>query len=374
MFTASFRPVGPTGAAGRGKQMRTFTLAVACIAVVAGAGVIRANGTGSAAAGIGLFAAGPITPQNIVPGPSGFRHALDAAAGFGKPDGQPQRREHPIRLAQSSLAVVMPEVAAPEATTGNPSQAPFKWAGLLVVPSPTQKDPNSITMCTAEFITPSVLLTAGHCLKDLLTNPAGPWPDPTNGAFWLQYQNDSGTTFKIVCAATNPLWTLPSNYASMSSAQQEAAQVVALQHDFAMILVEGTSPTGVMPYALDWKGKAAYAHRIGYPVDILDAAIVQEVPGFVFFADAIPMGHWSSPNLVVQWGPVTDATNGMSGGAWVVNPSSTEGPNNNILIAVTSFSALEPDGSPVFPGGTFAAYLTANEFNPLLTSVQNGCK
>ena len=356
--------------------MRVFYIAVACIAVVASAGVIRANGTGAAATDIDAFAAGPVTPRNAVLGPSGYRHALDPerpAAGFGKPYGHAKPRENAIRLAQS-LAVVAPEVAQPEATTGNPSLAPFKWAGLLVVPTPTQQNPNSIAMCTAEFITPSVLLTAGHCLRDLPSNPTGPWPDPTQGTFWLQYQNDSGITFKIVCAATNPLWTLPSNYTSMTAAQQKAAQVVALQHDYAMILVQGTSPTGVMPYALDWKGKATYADRIGYPADILDAAIIQETPGFVFFADAIPMGQWSSPNLVVQWGPVTDATNGMSGGAWVVNLNANEGPNNNILIAVTSFSALEASGAPVFPGGTFAAYLTAAEFNPLLTSVQNGCK
>jgi hypothetical protein len=140
-----------------------------------------------------------------------------------------------------------------------------------------------------------------------------------------------------------------------------------------MILIQGTSPTGVMPYALDWKGKATYAYGIGYPNGILDAAVIQAAPGYVFFANDIPMGPWTLPNLVVHWGPVTDATNGMSGGAWVVNPNAGEGANNNILIAVTSFAAVQRGSNP-FPGGTFAAYLTAAEFNPLLTSVSNGCK
>jgi hypothetical protein len=49
------------------------------------------------------------------------------------------------------------------------------------------------------------------------------------------------------------------------------------------------------------------------------------------------------------------------------------GANNNILIAVTSFGA-DYQGTNPFPGGTFAAYLTAAEFNPLLASVSNGCK
>jgi hypothetical protein len=77
---------------------------------------------------------------------------------------------------------------------------------------------------------------------------------------------------------------------------------------------------------------------------------------------------------VMQWGPVTDATEGMSGGAWVANISQTEGAGKNVLIAVTSFGATTQSGTPLFPGGTFAAYLKAAEFNPLLSYVSNGCK
>jgi hypothetical protein len=80
------------------------------------------------------------------------------------------------------------------------------------------------------------------------------------------------------------------------------------------------------------------------------------------------------PNLVVQWGPVTDATQGMSGGAWVAHPDPLENNDTNVLIAVTSFGPVTKSGHPRFPGGTFAAYLTAAEFNPLLQSVENGCK
>ena len=219
-----------------------------------------------------------------------------------------------------------------------------------------------------------MVLTAGHCIKDLPTNPTGPWPDPTKGTFLLQFQNGRGKAFKVVCAAANPLWQLPANYTSMTAAQKQAADIVAYAHDFAMILVDGTSPEGVMPYALDWKGKATFAYRIGYPANILDAEIVQAIPGIVFFADAIPFGVYSSPNIVVQWGPVTDATEGMSGGAWVVNLNSTEGPNNNIMVAVTSFSTITAYNAPLYPGGSFAAYLKAAEFDPLLKFVTNGCK
>ena len=267
-----------------------------------------------------------------------------------------------------------PNVAAQEATTGNPSVAPFKWAGLLVIPSASQQNQNVGALCTAQFIASNVLLTAGHCIKDISTNPTGPWPDPTKGTFWLQYQNDSGTWFKIVCAATNPLWTLPANYSAMTEDQQNDALNTAFQHDYAMVLIDGYSPTGVMPYALDWKGKYDFANRIGYPGDIFDAAIIQMAPGIVFFGSDIPFGQWASPKFVVQWGPVTDATQGMSGGAWVANMSANEGAGKNVLIAVTSFGPETKQGKPLFPGGTFAAYLTAAEFNPLLKSVQNGCK
>ena len=265
-------------------------------------------------------------------------------------------------------AQLIPETAAPEATTGNPSLAPLKWAGLLVVPTPTQKDPKSIVECTAQFIAPSVLLTAAHCIKDLVANQTGPWPDVTKGTFWLQYQNQEGTPYNIVCAAANSLWKLPANYASMKPSEKNDAQRTAFQHDYAMLLVDGSSITGVMPYALDWKGKVGYVTRIGYAGDILVGQIIQKSGGALFFADAIPMLPKSYPNIVVQWAPITDLTEGTSGGAWIANFNTKEGDNNNILVAVTSFQFN------AYPGGEGAAYLTAAEFNPLLAFVSNGCK
>lgn len=274
-------------------------------------------------------------------------------------------------VSTSASAQIVPDTAAPEATSGNPSVAPFKWSGLLVIP---QNDSGSISECTGEFIAPNVVLTAGHCLKNLPSNPTGPWPDATKGTFWLQYQNQTGVPFKIVCAAANPRWWLPDDFASMDDAGQVAAMLKAFEHDYAMLLVDGASPTGTMPYALDWKGQYTHAARIGYPGDILDGTIVQKAPGVVFFADAIPIGAYASPNLVMQWGPITDATEGMSGGAWVAHPDAREDSGKNVLIAVTSFGPKTSTGRPMFPGGTFAAYLRAAEFKPLLTYVQNGCK
>ena len=142
----------------------------------------------------------------------------------------------------------------------------------------------------------------------------------------------------------------------------------ASEHDFALVLVDGNSPTGTMPYALDWKGKVKIAVRVGYAGDILDGEIVQQAEGIVFFANSIPMFPESPPNLVVHWQSVTDLNQGTSGGGWITNFSTEEASGKNVLVAVTSFNDED------YPGAVMGAYLTAAEFNPLLAYVSNGCK
>jgi Trypsin len=255
------------------------------------------------------------------------------------------------------------------ANTGNPSVAPLKWVGLLITPNPTKQYPKQVAECTGQFIKPNIVLTAAHCIKDIADNPTGPWFDLTKQIFVLQYQNGEGShTFKTVCAATASGWTIPSNYATLKSGQQNQAHRAASEHDFALVLVDGNSPTGTMPYALDWKGKVKIAVRVGYAGDILDGEIVQQAEGIVFFANSIPMFPESPPNLVVHWQSVTDLNQGTSGGGWIANFSTEEASDKNVLVAVTSFN----DGD--YPGAVMGAYLTAAEFNPLLAYVSNGCK
>ena len=186
---------------------------------------------------------------------------------------------------------------------------------------PDAKNPDADVQCTGQFITPNVVLTAGHCLKDLPDDPTGAGYDLTKQYFVLQYQNGEGShTYKTKCALASPGWLFPSNYSSMTPAQKDAALRNAAQHDFAMILLDGNSQTGVMHYDLDWKGKWVAATRVGYAGDILNGQIVQQSHGIVFFADSIPMFPSESlPNLVAHWQPITDLTSGTSGGAWIVN-------------------------------------------------------
>jgi hypothetical protein len=313
-----------------------------------------------------------VSPPDIDPIATGTPIARNTWFGPTENGYTPRPSEKGPRLAQH--IVVDPQ----EASSGNPAFAPLIWVGMLVIPNPTPKAPNAITLCTAEFITPTVVLTAGHCLQDLLESvndapdaPARQWPDIKKAVFYRQYQNDNGYGFKIVCGLSNPKWVLPSNVRSMKSADKTAAVNDALQHDYAMLLVDNPNPSGGMPYALDWKGKkgTSFAVRVGYPSAILDSAIVQQVPGSVFFANIIPGPYDAMPNEVVQWGPSVEATEGMSGGAWITNfDTSGKAPGANTLIAVSSYSNAR------FPGASFAAYLRAEEFNPLLNSVSNGCK
>jgi hypothetical protein len=263
---------------------------------------------------------------------------------------------------------------APETlTTGDPSVAPFKWAGMVEYHGLQDKPGISHPLCTGEFITANVVLTAAHCLND--PDDLGSI-DPKTMTFWLQYQNGQATKiFNVSCGLTNPLWVVPDQtpWSNMTADDQNAVWLKVDPHDFAMLLVSGgPSPTGQIPVALDWKGKYTFADRIGYPDNILGGRVIQKVGGVVFFSDAIPLRD--NPNEVVQWGPVTDATQGMSGGAWVANRDTTRKTYDPILIAVTSYSPINKYNESIFPGGTFAAYLTAAEFNPLLQKVSNGCK
>lgn len=144
-----------------------------------------------------LLGAGMRTRYVIVAVAAAVAGAIGAS--FGRTDSgsgehaSPTPRNDEIRLAQNMDPV----------STGNPSLAPLKWVGMVINPTPTQKDPNLVNECTGQFIKPNIVLTAGHCVKDIITNPTGPWYDLSKQTFVLQYQNGEGShTFKTICAAT----------------------------------------------------------------------------------------------------------------------------------------------------------------------------
>jgi hypothetical protein len=344
--------------------MRKVYAAIALIAVA-----VDGPGVQASTLGIDPAASAATVARDMLPGPILSGPILSAPVENGRAS---KPEEKGLRLAQNI------RVDAKEATSGNPAFLPLIWVGLLVIPNPTPKSPNQITLCTAQFITPTILLTAAHCLQDLPDAvddkpgaPARKWPDVGKAKFYRQYQNDTGFEFNVVCGLVNPGWALPPDFSSMKDDAKNTALNGIMQHDYAMLLVDSPNSSGAMPYVLDWKGKknTDFAIRVGYPNAILDSAIVQQVPGTMFFSNAIPGPYNFMTNEVVQWGPIIDATQGMSGGAWIINfDTSGKAAGANTLVAVTSF------GNASFPGAAFAAYLTAEEFNPLLKTVSNGCK
>ena len=297
------------------------------------------------------------------------------AIGHELPRGNAQQQQGRPGVAaqdQSSLEQRQMQKEESEAdVSGNPSTAPFKWAGRLVYVATKAGDSFS---CSAQFIGPRVLLTAGHCVYDIDKNA---YYSPQNLAFILQYQNGTGThVYHAKCAATLAGYSYPKNYASISDADKRDAFLTASQWDYGMILVDADSITGSFTSQTDWKGKWRGATRIGYPAEILGTEIIQRVHGLIFFADDIPIFDKSYPGLVVHWQDNSRFTSGSSGGAWIAQIDSAEAQRNNIVIGLNSFHIVKGFSSAVsaLPGAEFGPYFRSADYNALYKWVANGCK
>jgi hypothetical protein len=345
--------------------MRPSRITVALIALVVGADAISAIMVGANRTDIASFAAGPAMAQDVTVGRNDtFRSQRSLAlATVDGPAASRKLRHNVTRLAQAASGVSFGDITLP----------PFTWAGALETPttSAQERDPDSSPWCTAQFIAASVLLTAGHCLKDLEDDPTTSGYDLTKAVFVLQYHdNGEGTRFRVKCGRANPEWKYPKGYKQMGKSDRDGAYWTAVQHDFAMVLVDGISPTGHISYALDWKGKFKYAVRIGYPEDILGGNRIMQMGGPISFPSDSGVHQFDFkpyPNVVAQLGSTDQLSYGSSGGAWIATDPTTKSPT---LIAVDSGGGL----TDFPPSEEFAAYLTAREFNPLLESVSNGCK
>jgi hypothetical protein len=239
--------------------------------------------------------------------------------------------------------------------TGNPSTAPLKWSGLLVIHDVEQDGKSNNMICTAQFIAPRVVLTAAHCVQDYKT---GAWYDLDEMYFLLQYQNGQySQVYRPVCLSRFDGWfPLPTGAQSPT----ESADADRFQWDYAMILVDHDSTTGYFNWDVDWSGKYQNATMTGYPLAVLNGQIIQIVDGTLHFA---PDRH----NVVeLVHAERTDITQGASGGAWVANFSKEETADHNSVLSVSSYLV------PRLPGISFGPYLTA-DYRKLLDHVSRGC-
>jgi V8-like Glu-specific endopeptidase len=242
-----------------------------------------------------------------------------------KPNGQ--RTQSPAgAIEENSGEAEVPD----DQRHGNPSKFPLAWAGKLFFTTPQGN-----MECSAQFIRPTVLLTAAHCVQDQATGVYY-W----NFAFFLQYHGGNyKNAYDWDCVATKNGWVM-GDY----------------RWDYAMINVKGRSSTGFMGWKSGWRGYGD-AVIIGYPGDIAGGQRIQWETGplKVDYENGLVQVYKRDPNF----GP------GSSGGAWIGNY--VQRPRANYVLSVMSFGIV---GQPEYAYGPF---WDAN-FEDLLHYTERGCR
>ena len=221
-----------------------------------------------------------------------------------------------------------------ERKAGNVNSVPLVFAGKMFF-----SKPDGDFMCSAQFISKNVLLTAAHCVRD--DNTGDFWKNIT---FFLQYDKGRASAkYTQKCAATFNGWVQPGNEKYLS--------------DYAMILVDEPSKTGWFGIEWDWEGKYKTATKIGYPVGIADGEVIQVLTGPISITDGIVELHHGDPN----------EQGGSSGGAWIGDYDTKGDPKHNHIISVESFGF---DGKP---GYDYGPYFN-DRVKKLFDYVSNGCQ
>ncbi|MCB1499600.1 MAG: trypsin-like serine protease [Bauldia sp.] len=222
-----------------------------------------------------------------------------------------------------------------ERSAGNVLSKPLYWAGKLFF-----RAPDGDYVCSGQFISPNVVLTAAHCVRD---SDTGAWYQDL--IFALQYNSGQyGAVYSYDCVATRNSWVQPGFEKFLS--------------DYAMIRVDKPSRTGNFGTHWGWRGAYNEANKIGYPGGVADGEVIQVEHGPIAFVDGV---------VQLTHGNTADQ-GGSSGGAWIGQYSDAEGNNDgNYIISVESFGYDEE------PGIDYGPYLDEN-FKSLWDYVENGCK
>jgi hypothetical protein len=268
--------------------------------------------------------------------------AMSAAVQAPKPNVDPSSIHQPPGASRSGMNPgAMPSMVTEAATktmherkAGDVNSMPLVFAGKMFF-----SKPDGDYMCSAQFISKNVLLTAAHCVRDDKSGDF--W---TNITFFLQYdKGHASAKYTQSCAATFDSWV-----------QEGADKYLS---DFAMILVNDDSKTGWFGTQWDWQGAYKNATKIGYPVGISEGEVIQVLPGPISVSDGIVELRHGDPN----------EQGGSSGGAWIGDYDTKGDAKRNHIISVESFGF---DGKP---GVDYGPYFD-DRVKQLFDYVSNGCQ
>ena len=185
---------------------------------------------------------------------------------------------------------------------GNVTSKPLYWAGRLFY-----HQPDGDYVCSGQFISEHVILTAAHCVRDPDT---GNWYE--DFIFALQYKNgDYSAAYDYDCVATKNGWVQPGYDKYL--------------YDFAMIHVDKPSRTGNFGTQWGWRGEYTEANKIGYPGGVDNGEVIQVEHGPIAFVDGV---------VQLKHGNTADQ-GGSSGGAWIGDMSDVEGnEDGNYIISI----------------------------------------
>jgi hypothetical protein len=237
----------------------------------------------------------------------------------------------PPGMTEPSLTVEVPK--AQDRDSGDVNAMPLIFAGKMFFSKPNGKN----YVCSAQFISKRVLLTAAHCVRD-----------DESGAFWqniafaLQYDKGRySQVYRSECAATLNGWVQPGDE--------------KYPYDFAMIRVDADAKNGWFGTAWGWNDFNE-ATKIGYPGGILEGQVIQVDRGPIKVENGI---------VELRHGNKADQ-GGSSGGAWIGDYSSDKGSSNHII-------SIESFGYDNMPGVDYGPYFDGR-LKILWDFVENGCK